>query len=128
MRYYLNMDFEEYQLFKGTENYFVQGEPADIGDIIHHKGKRYSVRVRDSDKETALIRDISDSSKDVDDGDDYEDELKCPCCGEEQDADDKEDYEDEYECNSCNSVFFYERHISVSWSTILKKKAREIEI
>lgn len=129
MRYYLNMDFEEYQLFKDTENFFLEGKPGNLGDIVSHNGKRYIIVCRDNDGSNALIREAkAKESKEVDEGDDYEDELTCPCCGKEQDTCEKDEYEEDYECESCNAVFFYERHISVSWSTILKKKANEVEL
>jgi len=48
----------------------------------------------------------------------YTDNIVCPYCGEEvSDCWEMSSDSDEYECGECGAWFFYERNVSVSYST-----------
>ena len=95
---------------------------SDFPDgLVSVKGKVASVCHINQKEDFITIRFVEGILND--DEASYKDSITCPHCGTEvSDSYEYDDSDDNYECETCESVFSYERHIDVTYSSTMVER------
>ncbi|MBE7708079.1 MAG: hypothetical protein E7Z88_05170 [Cyanobacteria bacterium SIG27] len=134
--YVLNNSADRIALFKGErklENFKPLCETHQaikISDIIKIKNKTYTVCQKQIDNSYAIIEEVVIPDKeDIEKELWGEDEIKCPVCKNiVMDSWEYEDYDPNFRCSYCGSIFSYERYTHPTYTMILKKVGKPLNI